>query len=510
MTTFDKEHGILYAENATKIFMFEKFSRLYPNLFKHAILETRPADSSKDYYVPPALADRCLVVHKLAWTERGCRYVACFPYTEKMEPCQENDPMTWIRLGFRDYGLGCQPACTKGMTRDTVFRNGECFEANAYKKFFVMFPETYNGMVAKHARLELVDDHLALSERYCRHYVLLFRDGDCWLNDAQYYTELIFGTTFFRNIARKKHRPKKPPSPPPLPVDEFENAWERAVSRNKRAQDDDLSKSIDAVLNKNDVDYAQLVQEIVAELSIDYGIQISATVVRKFLDTYAPRMLGRMAASVSVKYAFVNMFLKIQISTLLRTSKAIQTVLTGVRTTASVASMVFLLQGVVSLFLDVFDPYEYGKVLYKKQVDEIDKILDLKYFQSFSHQNIAITPEDVWMDLLKEELLLEREQDKNDDGDENMLSEMIMYFSERYEEYMAQIHDTNKTNLETKPLAPSVSGIRRLNEHDVPLRDCRPHWIVIVGIFAASLLFLKYIEYFAFVLFGIFLVSQYV
>lgn len=488
---FEQLHAMQYADNATKIYQFEKFRRRFPDLFgKHAVLETRPVD--RDYYVPPSLSSR--IVDKLAWDRLGCRYVSCFPFKSYEAPCRSNvDRMRWTRVDAFNRVMACQPACDRGLTLETKYRDGNCFVANQAKKLYVMYPERYNGMIAKHARLDydLEEDRIAIGPTYCRAYGMVFDDAskDCYVPTAQYITEILLGSSIFRrHILQPLQIDSKPPPIEPIRSDvirRFESVWRE--EKTKRTID---TARTDTVLN-TDLDehgrmrpesVAKIVAEVSAEIGVDLGIQVLTGYAKYLLSRkISARLASRILLEKSMKRAFVHGLAKVATSGLLASKTLTAAALTGLRTGVSAASGVFAVYGIMSLMVDIFDPYEYGKVLNREQVERIDRMLDLRYFETIDFRNVKLTPEDVWNVL----------QDEDDIEDE------MSYYVKRYEEYMDSLKTVNHVPFTNK----KIDLTRKVEQNTAPHA---PLWIL--GLFLiASLILIKYVEYVA-VLFCLILV----
>ncbi|GFU09929.1 baculo_p74_N domain-containing protein [Trichonephila clavipes] len=67
------------------------------------------------------------------------------------------------------------------------------------------------------------------------------------------------------------------------------------------------------------------------------------------------------------------------------------------------ASNILAIYSVISVILDIVDPFHYENVLTTDALDAINKRLDLVYFQRKNNFNPEVTPEMVWDNLLGEE-----------------------------------------------------------------------------------------------------------
>lgn len=506
---YERLHAMMYADHATKIYQLEKFKQMYPRLFVHAVLETRHADSSRggDYYVPPALREirPCLVVEKLAWNSEGCRFVACFPFKSYEEPCQPKvDSMQWIRLDNTLYVPACQPACDRGLSLDTRYRDGDCYVSNQAKKLYVMYPERYMGKIAKHVRLKYDDENerLMLDEIYCKAYGLQYdREAqDCYLPTSQYVAELFIGSSVFR---RRLQNPKVSKFllfniktvPPPLKEEEkrqLEEVWTKIPRSIDKTKDDDPRIALETDLDpeKSPESIADIATDVIANVAADLGIHVATeTVKHRWLTRISAKLARKILVRNGLKHAFlhgaaktVGSKISIRSATAVTTAHlATKTASTlAVRSTVSAASSAFAIYGIASLVLDIFDPFEYGRVLNKQQVDEIDRLLDLRYFGTNDFRNVRMTPEDVWNVL----------QDEEDVEDE------LIYYGDRFDEYLEA--------LQTVPEHRQFTS-RKLEVVKTSFGDTSgnrgPHLLLLVlGLLCTGIWFWRYVEVVALIL----------
>ena len=494
MKHYEELHAMQYAENATKVYQYEKFKRMYPILFSRAVFVTRPADSDRDYYVPPALLN-CVVVEKCAWDYLGCQYVSCFPFKSYTEKCRGEDPMQWTRVDNELYVPACQPACDRGLTMETVYRDGDCFVTNQAKKLYAMHPERYNGMIAKHARLQYdsVRDRLVINRIYCRAYGLKFDESneDCYLPTVQYMAEILLGTTVYRRQLLRPLRPDFEPPPPPssklLRETFLEEAWTRVPLPVSRPVVSSTFRP-EATLNTNLDEHGKLkpqsVSEIVAEVAADVGADLGMQVAVNYASyrlnqKISARLARRILVEKGMKRAFVHGLAKAAASGIVGKSAVLSI---GLRAGLSAANVAFAVYGIVAMLIDVFDPYEYGKVLNREQVQRLDRLLDLRYFETHDFRNVRLTPEDVWNSL----------QDEEDLEDE------MSYYAERFEEYLDAL----------KSVSPEQSR-QFVTKRDFlkPVTTVSTHprgglWVLGL-LLVSSLILIRYMEYVGFLLFAI-------
>ena len=487
MKYYEELHAMQYAENTTKLYQYEKYKQKFPALFSHAVIVTRPADSNRDYYVPPVLKN-CIVVDYLAWNYYGCRYVSCFPFKTYEEPCRpEVDAMQWTRVDNKIYVRACQPACDRGLSLETRYRDGDCFVTNQAKKLFVMYPERYNGMVAKQARLRLEGDRLSIDEIYCQAYGMQFDEetSECYVPGIQYFTEILWGTTVFRRgflePLQGEYEPPPPPSEERLQRSEFERVW-AGVPRTSTTVD--LEKTVSDPTSALNLDFevhgrlrpesvAKIVKEVTAEVGVDLGIQAATSYAKyRLTQKISARMANRILVEKGVKHAFVHGIAKAATSGIVGKTAA----MIGVRAGLSAATVAFAVYGAISLLIDVFDPYEYGKVMDRDRVEKIDRLLDLRYFETDDFANVRLTPEDVWNVL----------QDEED------VEEELSYYGERFEEYLEALKTVQwEHNRYTK------KKINILPVTQKTLIRSPSRWVVLGLIVVGSLFLIKYVEYVA-------------
>lgn len=499
---YERLHAMMYADHATKIYQLEKYKKMYPRLFVHAVIKTRPADSWRDYYVPPALRVTCLVVEKLAWNSEGCRFIACFPFKSYEEPCQPNvDKMQWIRLDNTLYVPACQPACDRGLSLDTRYRDGDCYVSNQAKKLFVMYPERYMGKIAKHVRLKYDDENerLVLDEIYCKAYGLQYdREAqDCYLPTSQYVAELFIGSSVFR---RRLQNPKVSKfllfninNTPPPAEERSDEVWTKIP---RSAETIDLNKTANdprIVLLETDLDpekspeaITDMATDAIANVAADLGIHVTKEAVKHhWLTRISSKLARKILVRNGLKHAFLHGAAKSVGSKIsIRAATAVTTAHLATKTASalalrSTASSAFTIYGIASLIVDIFDPFEYGRVLNKQQVDEIDRLLDLRYFKTNNFRNVRMTPEDVWNVL----------QDEEDVEDE------LTYYGDRFDEYLDALQ---KVPEQFRQLTRQKLEVV---EKTSQVRESLPHWLLLILVLCAISVWLwRYVEVVALIL----------
>lgn len=433
MSKQELNHALRYAREATKEFLMQRYQTLYPHIFQHAVLEKRPA-TNQDYFIPPSLKNQSFVVTRTHFLEMGCLQLSCFPIKRNLELCNDQDKPHFEQIGQQFY-LVCQPICKNLVTPvDTEWVRGKCVLANPLKKMLAMFPEQLferNSPHVFHGGLELNEGHLKLNETYCEAYGLDFIKDDCSMTTGQSVGEWFLGKTPYRAIKTANLKPWQK-NPPPLP-----NYVMSHLNRKRRRTPTGGDKTEKKVF-----------EEIVRDLSADYGIDVSLTGLELFLKKKAPALLTKAVNSlpirVALKEAVQNAVVPIGIKSFVRLGSAV-----------TIVGAIYTLYDLLSSVLDVFDPFDYNRVLDKKTIDLQNKILDNSYYQS-GEIRPELTPEYIW----NHNILT--------DDDE---SEVYEFMAERVDEYlkalrmvpekekMAALTQFDKTLLVGKPVDRWVKSI---------------------------------------------------
>lgn len=394
---YEMLHAMRYAYEHTKKYTMELYRQTHPLLFQYAHMEIRPA-TREDYYIPPSLVSECIVVTKTYFSKEGCVNVSCFPFRSDGLPCSESDSMRWMRVGS-SYTLACQPSCRASKaTVDVEWRNEKCVRVNPFKKYLAVFPEMLFGVKTKnplHLGLEWKDGKIYLNETYCKAYGLDFDGYDCSESVGQTIAEYFLGTTVYRGIKIKGIKPPSIPPPPPLP---------------------DVSVDFpDLPVDLPDIptDSNEYLKSIVSEFAFDFGVDIAMDVAKKILKKRAPRLLAKAADNIPVKAALAQMLLKNYVQLGVKSLKAAGKLIGRVDT-------VFTLYSIIAVVLDIFDPLNFGNVLAQKQVENLDKRLDMLYFERENNFSPELTPEFVW------DYVLVREDQ----------SDQTEYYAEKLNEYL--------------------------------------------------------------------------
>lgn len=401
MNNQEVAHAIRYATEASKVFLMEEYKKQFPHYFQNAILETRPA-TNKDYFIPPSIANKCVVVVETRFDETGCKRFGCFPFKENLERCEENDPTQWIRIG-KKFELSCQKSCQEHSI-DTEWVNGQCILSNPLKKFLALMPENLFQRASRHifhGGLDIVDGNLKLNNTYCEAYGLDFVDDDCVASGGQKFGEWLLGTTAIRAAKVGNLAPYNPQPFPPLP--NFINYKISKSNRNKR------------FIAVEEPPASPIYHQIAVELSKDLGREVSEWAVENFLKKKAPKLLSKALNSASVRVVLKN-------SVVVTMKQMGSLYLKALGNTVGIATTVYALYEMVIGVLDAMDPYDYLKVLDKKMLDQVNRELDYTYYQDGSIRP-ELTPEYVW-----------ENQMLGDDDDKH-----LAFMSEKVEEYLTAL-----------------------------------------------------------------------
>ncbi|GIY89206.1 baculo_p74_N domain-containing protein [Caerostris extrusa] len=347
----------------------------YPHIFYNAQLESRQA-THQDYYIPPSLASQCVVVTKTSFNETACHRLACFPFKQNLEPCTELDSVQWITMG-NTFALACQPSChTKDNQLDTEWRNGQCVQVNPYKKIVALFPERLFEIESKHSfhrGLDLIHGHLSINETYCKAYGLEMSRDECYSDLDQKIAEFFLGKTVYRAI--KTANLKLPDMGPDPPIPGYFNY----VRRVKRMVSLDIQ----------DVPSSEIAQEVAIEIAADVGTDLALWIVEHILKKQAPKLLSQATTNIAIKSALTQAVLRSYTS-----SAVVMMQMAG--KAIGKASSIFAVYSMISMVIDIVDPYNYEKVITAKMLDEIDYKLDLRYYGREEGFDRIVTPEFIW------------------------------------------------------------------------------------------------------------------
>lgn len=409
-------HALRYANETTRLFLMDRFRRQFPHLFQNATLVSRPATAA-DYYVPPSLAAKAVVVVSTALDEVGCLRLSCYPYKQAWEVCTPQDPVQWITIGSR-YELACQPSC-RDHAIHAEWTGGRCVVANPLKKMVATLPEKLFERRAYrhvfHGGLDVEEGHLQFNALYCEAYGLTLKNGECTTARGQGFFEFLLGMTPVRAALTARVQPYVAPLPPP-PVPAYLRNYvippppPPPRKRRKRATPQQRAAGKGAM--------AGIEQEIALELVRELGEQVTEWAVKTFLAKKAPHLLSkavdRVAAKLVIKQAMAAAVKRLGLVTLKSMAKSV----TGVTWVLAVYDLVI---GIV----DLIDPMDFNKYLSKADLEALDRTLDYQYFEDRPVRP-ELTPDYLWTHEL-----LERDQ-----------SDTFEYRVERVSEYLSAVKQT--------------------------------------------------------------------
>ena len=408
-------HALRYATEATKVWLMDRYKERFPHYFDYAHIETRLA-TPEDYYIPPSLANKCIVVERTYFEEIACRRLCCFPFKDDWEPCTEKDKPHWVQIGDH-LELACQSVCRDHTTLNTDWIDNRCIVSNPLKKALASMPEKLFDRASRHiyhGGLNVENGTLKLNAKYCEAYGLDFADDDCVQSGWQTFLEWLLGMTTTRAI-RTSHVQPFVLNPPPVP--------------NYLIYDHPPQKIRDAqssFLNEQNNDEA--FKEISESLIKDLGENISQWAVESFIRKKAPKLLTKSIDKIAAK-----LVIKHSLATSLKSAASIGLKVFGKG--FNIVTTIFAIYDIIIAVIDSLDVNDYTKVLDKATVDKIDKALDYRYFED-GEVRPEMTPEYIWdNDLLKEDA-----------------SYQFDYMAERIEEYLKAVS-----------LIPSKNHIKRVN-----------------------------------------------
>lgn len=392
METFvDFINAEIYADHCTRVYMYNKYLKSYPHIFRHSTLTERLA-TSKDYYVPPKIANQC-IVSEASFNEIGCQKIACFPKKRNLENCNTGEDTVMLTLG-QNHTMACQPACQFISTFvDTDFRDGKCYLSNLYKKAFALFPEQVDGsrtVQPMHVGFDLKNGDLHINSTYCKYYGLGYKPSveECAESPHQRVLETIIGTSFYRSIQRSKYKHKTYPLPPVPPYMQNANAWLEGGQPKSRS--------------KRSTAASDIAENLVREVAMDFNIDITLNQLSKLFKKRVPRTLQAISAKLYAsktasnltKITLADVALKSQFNIATNVSKA-------VGRGFSAASSLFSVFSIISFIVDLFDPFNFLSVLDKATLAKINNRLDFEFFGNHV-KDVEILPDHLWF-LLEED-----------------------------------------------------------------------------------------------------------
>lgn len=395
-------HALRYALENTKVWLMEQYKQNFPHYFDYAHIETRLA-TPEDYYIPPSLEKKCVVVKKTYFEEIACRRLCCFPFKNNWEPCNVKDKPHWIQIGD-NLELACQSAC-QDHSVNTDWIDNRCIVSNPLKKALASMPEKLFDRASRHiyhGGLNLVNGTLKLNAKYCEAYGLNFADDDCVQTGLQTFLEWLLGMTTIRTI-KTNHIQPFASNFPPVPNYLYYSHPPRKI-RDSR----------DLVLEEQDND--KYFKEISESLIKDLGQNITQWAVESFVRKKVPKLLTKSIDKIAIK-----LVIKHSMVTSLKSATSVGLKILGKG--FNVVTTIFAIYDIIMSVIDSLDINDYTKVLDKASLDKINKALDDNYFQD-GEVRPELTPEYIW----NNGILIEDQTFK------------FEYMAERVEEYLQAVH----------------------------------------------------------------------
>ncbi|GFV01209.1 baculo_p74_N domain-containing protein [Trichonephila clavipes] len=463
-TKYELQHALRYATEHTTQYLLDVYQKRYPHYFQHVEIEIRPA-TVKDYYIPPSLATECIVVDKIYFTELGCKRLSCFPFKSDGVPCTRKDDIQWTPLANK-WVLSCQPSCREMTTPiDAEWWGTRCVMVNPLKKVLASFPEQIFGMQSKHplhAGLDWRNGHIYLNKSYCQAYGLEFDGKECYSLVDQIIGEFFLGKTVYRALKTSTLQPPNNPHIPPVPS-------HPAVP---------LEVSLNDTISLPDT--SQVAREVTAELFADFGVDIAVHVVEKILRKKAPKLLLKAAGNLPIQSALTQAVLNQTLSLSVKSLTTAGKIMAG-------ASNILAVYSVISVILDIVDPFHYENVLTADTLETINKRLDLVYFQRKNNFNPEVTPEMLWDNLLEDE------------------SDRYEFMANKIQEYLNALQANDKINYEiTLPALKHFNMSKQNQQYQWTL-----HLVIVIMMIILGMLFVQYVQVWAvIILLGVILLGE--
>lgn len=137
-----------YLLERTKEFAIYDLSKKYPHILQHTEIKIRKADPLLDYYFPPELADKAVVID-WKFNSDGCAMTSCFPYYPRSKECKPNDTLKIFQSGNTRY-FACQPICSKRNVLPISFNRW----SDHMNKCFIENPEYFRWNIDDSTRAE--------------------------------------------------------------------------------------------------------------------------------------------------------------------------------------------------------------------------------------------------------------------------------------------------------------------------------------------------------------------
>lgn len=469
-TYYDYINAVEFAHNCALEHQYNYFLNKYPHIFKYVDIQSRLATHA-DYYVPAALAKECKK-YSVSFNEIGCRKIGCFPKTNALADCTENDPTTYLTIGDSFY-LSCQPACHElSQFIDTEFKNGKCLQANTEKKIFALFPEKIHNVQVyqpMHKGLNLKNGNLVINKDYCTAFGLSFENDECVAPIGQEIGEFFLGSTIYKSL-KKASIPLSSVSlvPPPVPSDvqNVSNWLEGSPSRKNTLNYQSTSSMPYIPSQPFSQTMRDFMKDIAIDVSADVSLDYSLKVMKKRIPQSAIKISSMAINRKIVQSAMMKAITQSHALTFAKTARGLFSALSKVNIALSIMT-------IISNVVDLFDPFNFNYVLDKETLSKVNEHLDYVFYRS-NNKNVEITPEKVW-NILEEDMSMYID----------ILEEKIDYYLEA-----VKMEDYNSRYKTQKELSKQKKTKIEYDWHKVF------HVFFVMVLIIASILFIHYIAYF--------------
>lgn len=468
-TYYDYINAVEFAHNCALEHQYNYFLNKYPHIFKYVDIQSRLATQS-DYYIPSSIATECKI-YSVSFNEIGCRKIGCFPKTDTLTDCTENDPTAYITIGENFY-LSCQPACHElSQFIDTEFENGKCFQANTEKKIFALFPEKIHNIEIyqpMHKGLNLKNGNLVINKDYCTAFGLSFKNDECITPTGQEIGEFFLGSTIYKSLKKASIQSSFNLVPPSVPNDVKNiSSWLEGSPSMKNTTSNYQSKNSMPYIPSQT--FSQIFREFMKESATDIGTDVSIDYSLKVMKKRIPQSALKFSNAVNRKIIQSAMMKAITQSHALTFAKVAR----GLFSSLSKVNIALTIVSVISNTVDFFDPFNYNYVLDKEILSKVNEHLDYVFYRS-NNKYVEITPEKVW-NMLEEDMSIYIEK----------LEEKIDYYLEAVKR-----EDYNSRYKIQKDISKNKQAKKEYNWFKVF------HVFFVMILIIASILFIHYIAYF--------------
>ncbi|GFT05750.1 baculo_p74_N domain-containing protein [Trichonephila clavipes] len=273
---------------------------------------------------------------------------------------------------------------------------------------------------------------------------------------------IFLGKTVYRALKTSTLQPPNNPHIPPVPS-------HPAVP---------LEVSLNDTISLPDT--SQVAREVTAELFADFGVDIAVHVVEKILRKKAPKLLLKAAGNLPIQSALTQAVLNQTLSLSVKSLTTAGKIMAG-------ASNILAVYSVISVILDIVDPFHYENVLTADTLETINKRLDLVYFQRKNNFNPEVTPEMLWDNLLEDE------------------SDRYEFMANKIQEYLNALQAKDKINYEiTLPALKHFNMSKQNQQYQWTL-----HLVIVIMMIILGMLFVQYVQVWAvIILLGVILLGE--